>query len=103
MRAVGVSKSLTSSGATIEIRTLARYLLEHPRYQQSLRRRLLAGKAPQVEVLLFHYAYGRPVERTPQNGAFTFDLGAMLERVVQRAEIRDPRDRALPQAADATR
>jgi hypothetical protein len=33
-----------------------------------LRARLLDGKAPQVEVLLHHYAYGKPKETVEQAG-----------------------------------
>ncbi len=49
--------------ATIEVRELARSLIEDPGYQASLRHRLIAGKAPQMEMLLYSYAYGKPVER----------------------------------------
>jgi hypothetical protein len=38
-------------------------MLSDPKYLKSLRRRLLAGKAPHMEVLLHHYAYGKPVDR----------------------------------------
>ncbi len=48
---------------TSEVRELARRLIEDPEYQASLRDRLIAGKAPQMEILLFSYAYGKPVER----------------------------------------
>ena len=48
---------------TLEVRELARHQIEDPEYQASLRRRMIAGKAPQMEMLLFHYAYGKPVER----------------------------------------
>lgn len=46
--------------ATIEIKAIARGLLEDEAYRVSLRRRLLAGKASRVETLLYHYAYGVP-------------------------------------------
>src|SRR5262245_49506862 len=49
--------------ATLEGRDLARQLLEDPAYRASLRRRLIAGRAPQMEALLFKYAYGQPIER----------------------------------------
>jgi hypothetical protein len=48
---------------TMEVRELARRLIEDPKYQASLRRRMIAGKAPHMETLLFAYAYGKPVER----------------------------------------
>src|SRR5262245_61035537 len=49
--------------ATLEGRELARQLIEDPAYRASLRRRLIAGRARQMEPLLFRYAYGQPVER----------------------------------------
>jgi hypothetical protein len=49
--------------ATVEIRAFARGLLEDPAYIAALRRRLLAGTAGQIELLLFGYAYGRPSEK----------------------------------------
>jgi len=51
------------NSTTLEVREFARHLIEDPEYQASLRRRMIAGKAPQMEMLLFHYAYGKPVER----------------------------------------
>ena len=49
--------------ASREIKDVARRLLEDEAYQARLVTRLRAGKAPHVEVLLFHYAFGKPVER----------------------------------------
>lgn len=46
-----------------EIKAFARDILESPLYFQRLRARVLAGKAPQIEVLLYHYAYGKPREQ----------------------------------------
>ena len=43
-----------------EIKAAARALVEDPDYVASLTRRLNAGKAPHMETLLFHYAYGKP-------------------------------------------
>lgn len=43
-----------------EIKAAARALVEDPDYVASLTARLTAGKAPHMETLLFHYAYGKP-------------------------------------------
>lgn len=48
--------------ATREVKELARALVEDPAYRKKLRDRLLAGKAPQIEIMLWHYAYGKPKE-----------------------------------------
>ena len=48
---------------TPEIRLIARSLLERPEYLESLQKRLDAGRAPHMETLLAHYAYGKPAEQ----------------------------------------
>jgi len=48
--------------ATIEIRDVARNLLEDPKYIESLKYRLMQGQAAHMETLLHHYAYGKPSE-----------------------------------------
>jgi hypothetical protein len=48
---------------TQEIRDLAQRLLSDRIYRANLRQRLRDGTAGQIEVLLFYYAYGKPVER----------------------------------------
>jgi len=45
---------------TLEIKAAAKALIEDPEYRISLRQRLVAGKAPHMEALLHHYAYGQP-------------------------------------------
>jgi len=45
---------------SMEIKEFARSILEDPSYQARLKQRLLAGDAPQIEQLLFHYLFGKP-------------------------------------------
>lgn len=45
---------------TVEIRAVARALLEDPDYQAALKVRLALGTAGPVEPLLYHYGYGKP-------------------------------------------
>ena len=59
----GGRKKGARNKATVEIRDAARKLLEDPSYQRDLAKRLKAGRAPHMETLLHHYAYGKPVER----------------------------------------
>lgn len=55
---------------TQEIREAARKLLEGPRYLEARLRRLESGKLhPSVEVLLYHYAYGKPKEVVQVEGS----------------------------------
>jgi hypothetical protein len=49
--------------ATREIKEFARNFLMSDKYQRSLERRILAGTAPHMEVLLHHYAFGKPTDK----------------------------------------
>src|SRR5262249_7339401 len=57
--------------ATIEVRDFAWQLIEEPAYQERLRQRVIEGKAPQMEMLLFKYAYGQPVGHHEVNAEVT--------------------------------
>jgi hypothetical protein len=58
-----------------EARAAATALLDSAEYQASLRRRILAGTLPPaLEILLWHYRYGRPVERVNLNVAEVAEL-----------------------------
>lgn len=48
---------------------MATRLVEDPAYVEQLKRRLTSGKAPHMETLLFHYAYGKPKETTELQGS----------------------------------
>ena len=52
----------TPNEATREIKEASRQILERPAYLKSLQKRLDDGKAPHMETLLHHYAYGKPKE-----------------------------------------
>jgi hypothetical protein len=54
--------------ATREIKDFARKFLESPDYVDGMKRRVIAGRAPHVEVLLFHYGYGKPKETVALEG-----------------------------------
>ena len=60
-----------------EIKTHAREVIENPDYQAKLRQRLLDGSAPQLEVLLHYYAYGKP--------KLEIDMGQRVTVLVQRS------------------
>jgi hypothetical protein len=49
--------------ATLEIKAFARTFLMSDQYRRSLERRIEAGRAPQMEVLLHHYAFGKPTDK----------------------------------------
>ena len=87
--------------ATREVRTLARGLLNDKRYLAQLRRRMIAGTAGPVEVLLYHYAYGKPKDMSEHldvdPSSWTdeqldaYDRGAPLALVLAMAMYRCPR------------
>jgi hypothetical protein len=49
--------------ATREIKEFARNFLMSDKYRRTLERRILAGTAPQMEVMLHHYAFGKPTAK----------------------------------------
>lgn len=64
----GRPKGVTNKN-TREIKNAATALVEDPKYLASLQHRLMSGKAPHMETLLFHYAYGKPKDITEHQGA----------------------------------
>jgi hypothetical protein len=58
---VGRGKGVPNKVGT-EVRIWSRLLLESTTYRRALTKRIIAGTAPQIEVLLYHYAYGKPKE-----------------------------------------
>jgi hypothetical protein len=69
----GGRKAGTPNKATVEIKELARSLLEDPIYQTNLRKRLRDGEASQIEQLLYHYAYGKPTDNLKVGREFTLE------------------------------
>ena len=56
---------------TVEVREAAQRIVQDPDYLKELAVRLKAGRAPAVEILLWHYAYGRPKEQVQTHGTLT--------------------------------
>lgn len=54
---------------TAEVRLLALRMVSDPAYLASLTDRLNAGKAPHMEPVMWHYAYGKPKESVEVTGA----------------------------------
>jgi hypothetical protein len=68
-RKTGGRKKGTPNKATADVRALCTQLLTDPAYVANFTERLHAGKlAPHVEALLWHYAYGKPVEHLEVGG-----------------------------------
>jgi hypothetical protein len=61
-------KAGTRNRIQVEVRALARALIDDPEYRAALRQRLVAGTAGAMETLLWSYGYGRPAGTT-DNGA----------------------------------
>jgi hypothetical protein len=47
---------------TLQVQRMCRQLVADPLYQERLRERLIAGTLGQMEVVIWHYAFGRPKE-----------------------------------------
>lgn len=53
---------------TREIKGFAQQFLSSPAYVKSAKKRVRSGKAPHLEVLWHHYAYGKPKETMQIDG-----------------------------------
>ncbi len=65
--------------ATIEIRDVARRLVEDRLYQKNLLIRLRKGTAGPMEAVVWAYAYGRPLQRLEHAGEIGLDFAAALK------------------------
>jgi hypothetical protein len=52
---------------THQIRNIAQKMVNDPTYRKELRKRLHAGDAPQLEIRMWEYAYGKPKETLELN------------------------------------
>jgi hypothetical protein len=80
--------------ASFEIKHFCRSITESRTYQASLKKRLIEGKAPHMEPLIFAYAYGKPVEKIQiidrmenQIEAMAQKYGLSPEQIVQRLQL----------------
>lgn len=64
----------TQTRNTIEVREVCNRLVDDGEYRDALRRRMISGTAGAMEVLIWHYAKGKPVDRVE-----TGELGAFVE------------------------
>lgn len=62
----------TPNKVTIDAKQLSSELVDSPAYREALAARLLAGTAGPMESLLWHYAKGKPVDRTEAGGPGAF-------------------------------
>lgn len=81
------------------IRTRARYILSSPEYLQSVLDRIKLGTLPPaLECQLYHYAYGKPVDRQEIKDTTNRLDGLTSEQVEQRATALMERARELRKA-----
>lgn len=71
--------------ATREVRDAARALIDDPEYRTLLAARLKVGEAPHMETLLWHYAYGKPVEKVEVKDTTGEFEGVSAEQLRERA------------------
>jgi hypothetical protein len=79
---VGGRRKGTPNKVPQEVKNLLQSVLEDPEYQSSLRERMIAGRAPQLEALAFHYAVGKPRETVKVEDDSS--LAAILARAASR-------------------
>jgi hypothetical protein len=60
--------------ASADVRIRARALVEDPVYVLGLKRRILDGKSVPLEIMLHHYAYGKPRESVAVEGEVTIKV-----------------------------
>lgn len=53
---------------TRDVRELATQIVTDEAYRKALVRRIKRGKAPHMETMLWHYAYGKPKETVEHSG-----------------------------------
>jgi hypothetical protein len=80
--------------ATMEIKEFARNFLMSDRYRRTLERRILAGTAPQIEVLLHHYAFGKPTDKYVEPAPPVRSEAKLLMSRMTKEEIREMVDLA---------
>jgi DNA mismatch repair ATPase MutS len=66
--------------ATHRVRTIAQLLVEDEEYLKLLRVRIKAGDAPHMEILLWHYAYGKPKDVVEHTGEV--QIGRVIREIV---------------------
>ena len=64
--------------ATADVREFAQKFIDDADYRQSLRRRVLSGKAPHMEQLIWHYRYGKPPDKVQMTGEDGAPIGLQI-------------------------
>jgi len=80
----GGRKVGTPNRASSEAREAARRLLDDAEYQRSLRKRLIRGEAPRIELHLWELAFGRPrvePDQAPNGAGASAGLVQLLEQL----------------------
>lgn len=67
-RKFGGRKPGSSNKATRDVREFAQKFIDDEDYRESLRRRVLRGAAPHMEVLIWHYRFGKPPDKVEMTG-----------------------------------
>ena len=60
--------------ASTDVRIRASALVEDPVYVLGLKKRILDGKSVPLEIMLHHYAYGKPRETVEVEGAVSIKI-----------------------------
>ena len=71
---------------TETIREIALGLVQDPQYQLSLKRRMISGRSPQLEILMHYYGYGKPKTEISTDKKITVVIqrdGAKPDQVIE--------------------
>ena len=66
--------------ATARVRTVAQLIVEDEEYLKMLKLRIKSGDAPHMEILMWHYAYGKPKDNIEVSGEV--QIGRVVREIV---------------------
>ena len=94
----GGRKAGTPNKASGEAREAARRLLDDVEYQRSLRKRLIRGEAPRLEVLIWELRYGKPPVEADEVPTGTDPTAGLVHPIEKLGE--DPNRQPAPVVVD---
>jgi mRNA-degrading endonuclease YafQ of YafQ-DinJ toxin-antitoxin module len=80
-----------------DVKAFAEGLFKSPEYVKSLTKRILEGRAPHMEVLLYHYLFGKPKETVEHS--VSPDLVHMLGERLRAAKQKAREAHELPESS----
>ena len=85
---LGGRRKGTPNRVSAEMKTFLKSVIEDPEYQEALRARMIAGKAPQMETLAAYYTLGKPTDSVSHQMSPT--MSKLLAMAVQEMQKPEP-------------